>query len=382
MPRRPKHDPVPVEDLTEIEDLTPATEPAPDEATAARALSPRLALSVPGAIGGALLVCALAFGANLGPDRGVHVDEHDASGRAGGAALAGADKGHVDEAPGDDAAKDGSEADPKADEAAPKGDDGDTDGAVPTDKPDKPEAEKPKADEPKAEKPKAEKPKAEAPKPDKPKPDKPKPDKPKPAMTLALSVREGAVLIDWSSCGVDGADYYKVVRSRDATVRWPAGDNDEVVAAVEIGGKTKAWDEHAVSGKKVWYRVFCVRHTDDGYKVLAASPAKAIKAPVKPKPDPIPEPSAMWIDAQVDGGTVVLHWEACDADAFSHYRILRKAGGEATVIAEVENHEVTTYVDDDVEPGVTYHYLVQSKGHLGDDWFLLGSTDWLSVTVE
>jgi hypothetical protein len=374
MPRRPKHDPTPVEDVHVIEDLTPAseTEPAADD-DRMRAVTPRLALSVPGAIGGALLVCALALGASFGSDRAPNIDEHDAGGRAATVAEAGDDSAKLgDEHATGDEAKDGDAAE-QADE--PKGGDEAKDGDTadqPAEAPDKPEADEPKPEKPKTEKPKTEKPKAE----------QPKPEAPKPAMTLALSKQEGAILIDWSACGVDGADYYKVVRSKDSTVRWPAGDNDELVAAVEIGGKTKAWDEHAPSGKKVWYRVFCVRHTEDGYKVLAASPAKAITAPDKPKPDPIPEPAAMWINADVDGGAVVLHWEACGSDAFSHYRILRKTDGEPKVIAEVENYEVTTYVDHAVEPGVTYRYLVQAKGHQGDTWFLLGTTEWVAVSVE
>ena len=70
------------------------------------------------------------------------------------------------------------------------------------------------------------------------------------------------------------------------------------------------------------------------------------------------------------------------ATTFSHYRILRKADGDATVIAEIESQDTTTFVDDDVEPGVTYRYLVQCKGHVGDDWFLLGTTEWVGVSVE
>ena len=31
---------------------------------------------------------------------------------------------------------------------------------------------------------------------------------------------------------------------------------------------------------------------------------------------------------------------------------------------------------------MTYRYLVQSKGHIGDDWVLLGTTEWVTVSVE
>ena len=83
-------------------------------------------------------------------------------------------------------------------------------------------------------------------------------------------------------------------------MKWPAGDGDDVIAVVEVGGAPKAWDEHAPAGKKVWYRVFCVRSTDDGYKVVAASETGSIVAPDKetePTPKPTPETSIMWIEA-------------------------------------------------------------------------------------
>jgi hypothetical protein len=165
----------------------------------------------------------------------------------------------------------------------------------------------------------------------------------------------------------------------DETVKWPAGDNDTLVAAIEVGGKTAAWDEHAPAGKKAWYRVFCVRHTEDGYKVLTSSAAKSITAPAE---KPAPEPKSMWIDVAVDGGHVVVTWEACGGDQFSHYRILRKTGEGTTVVAEIENAGSTTWVDESVEVGGTYKYLVQSKGKIEGSWVLLGSTDWAVVTVE
>ena len=64
-----------------------------------RAVTPRLALSVPGAIGGALLVCALAFGASFGSDRAPKIDEHDAGARVGTVAESGDDSAML----GDDA---------------------------------------------------------------------------------------------------------------------------------------------------------------------------------------------------------------------------------------------------------------------------------------
>jgi hypothetical protein len=184
---------------------------------------------------------------------------------------------------------------------------------------------------------------------------------------------------------VDGADAYKVVRSKDSTVTWPAGDGDELIAAVGMDGSLKAWDEHAPAGKKSYYRVFCVKHTDAGYKVLAKTAVGSIVAPEatpKPTPKPTPEVSAMWLETSVDEDAVVLTWEACGSDGFSHYRVVRKVDGEGSVIAEIEDAGTTTYRDAAVESGKTYHYLVQAKGHIGDDWVLLGTTEWVAVTID
>ena len=200
-----------------------------------------------------------------------------------------------------------------------------------------------------------------------------------PALGLTLAVKEGVIYIDFTECKVDGADYYKVVRSSDSTVKWPAGEGDTLVAAIEMGDKTAAWDKSAPAGKKAWYRVFCVRHTEDGYKVLNSSPVRSITAPAE---NPAPEPKAMWIEVTTEGGHVVVKWEGCGGELFSHYRLLRKTGESTTVVAEVENAGTTTWVDESVEVGGTYKYLVQSKGVIEGSYVLLGSTDWAAVTVE
>ena len=379
------------DDLDGFEDLTPEDDwigPAPVERTGplplerTRRSATRLGLSVPGAIGGVLLVGAIAFGANLslvGASRDADVDTStpaaDVAKADGDKGLDKPDKPDVPEptkAPQDEPKDDPtkapeSEPTDKAEptDAAKDGEDGeDGEDAEPTKKPEPDPTKKPT---PKP----TEKPDAEPTK--------------KPVLDLALAVKEGAILVKWSSCEVDGADYYKVVRSTDSTVAWPAGDGDTLVGAVEMGGTLKAWDGDAPDGKKVWYRVFCVRHTEGGYKVLSASGAKSVVAPAstpKPTPKPTPEVTAMWIEAGVEGGNVVVHWEACGSDAFSHYRIVRKVDGEGGVIAEIDDAGATTYVDDAVDPGHTYHYIVQAKGTIDGDWFLLSTTEWVSVAVE
>ena len=200
-----------------------------------------------------------------------------------------------------------------------------------------------------------------------------------PALGLTLAIKEGHVYVDWTTCKAAGAEAYKVVRSKDSTVRWPLGENDTLVGAVGMDGKTAAWDESAPKGKRLWYRVFCVRHAGEGYKVLTSSKTKSIETPAG---EPAPEVIALSLEVDSVEGHAVLHWEACEVDGFSHYRIVRKAYEGTTVVKEIEDAGVTTWTDETVVVGETYKYTVQCKGHVGDTWPLLGTSDPVAVTIE
>lgn len=211
-----------------------------------------------------------------------------------------------------------------------------------------------------------------------PKPtEKPAPDRP--VLALKLVIDEGHPWLDWSNCEIDGAEAYKVVRSTDNVVRWPLGAHDSLVKVVGMDGKSAFFDKEAPAGKRLWYRVFCVKHVGEGYKVLAASATKSI---VTPKAEePAPEPQALWLEVGSEGGHAVLHWETCTADPFSHYRIVRKAY-EGTTVFEIENRNVTTWVDESVVVGETYKYTVQCKGYVDGSYPLLGTSDTVAVTIE
>lgn len=362
------------DELTPVEDVLtpqPVERTGPTPAHDSRRATVRFGVSVPGAVGAALLIGAIAFGANLGLT-GSRSDDGDGSASSPDGKVA-----VVDDTKDAEPTKEPKPTPEPTTKPTPAPED--ADGAK------EPEVEEPtKAPEP------TKKPTPEPTKKPEPKPtEKPAPkptEKPveKPVLEIAVVAKEGSIVVKWSACEVDGADYYKVVRSTDSTVKWPTGDGDTLIGAVEMGGTLKAWDGDVKPGKKVWYRVFCVNATEDGYKVLAASGAKAIVAPEsepKPTPKPTPEVSAMWIEAGQDGASVVVTWEACGSDGFSHYRIIRKVDGEGGVIAEIDDAGTTAFVDDAVEPGQTYTYLVQAKGQIDGEWVLLGSTEWATVTV-
>jgi hypothetical protein len=162
------------------------------------------------------------------------------------------------------------------------------------------------------------------------------------------------------------------------------------VAAVGPDGKTAVWDGEATPGKKVWYRVFCLRETEGGYKVLASSPVKGIAVPAG-EPDPEPDPVALGLEVNLTDGGVKLHWEACGSESFVAYKVVRSAGSNPSylpgtdgsqVIAVIENAGVTSFVDGGVEAGQTWYYRVQAIGYMNGHKILLGQTAAIAVTVE
>jgi hypothetical protein len=209
---------------------------------------------------------------------------------------------------------------------------------------------------------------------------------------LTVGLVEGKVLVDWTACGAAGFDYYKVVRSKDGNVTFPAGSNDAVIAAVGPDGDTKAWDKEAPGGMTLYYAVFCVDKTEAGYAVLAATSVKSIATPAatpKPTPRPTPVVDTMGFSAQSTAEGVVLSWEACGSDGFSYYKVVRSRGDNPSyfpgtegseVIAVIENSGTTTFVDNPPEGG-TWFYRIQAIGHWDGQKVLLGQTPALSVAL-
>ncbi len=223
--------------------------------------------------------------------------------------------------------------------------------------------------------------------------DKPTPeptDKPDvAALELAVKLREGLPFVDWSACKADGFDDYKVVASKDSTVRWPAGDNDWLAAAIGERDVTAFWDKEAPAGKTLWYRVFCVRASDHGYQVLAASPAKAVTTPAA-DPGPKPEPVELGIEAGVEGSTVWLDWETCDSDGFVYYKVVRARHDHPSylpwtdgteLVGVIENPGASAFEDLGVESGDTWFYRVQSIGRWNGEKVLLGQTRVVRVEI-
>jgi hypothetical protein len=339
--------------------------------------------ALPGAIVGALLVVGLTFGA-AGPG-GAFGPKHPDKSKDDAMAHAGS-VGYTevgDEADSDKPKYDGNPDGVKDDAYEHVGD---------SDTTDKPDADGETGEADKDEPDPTDKPAPE--KTPKPGPEKtPKPAGPDPApvehIALGLGIKEFHPMIEWGSCAGLNFDYYKVVRSKDSTVAWPAGENDALVAAVERGGYRKAWDKDAPHGKKVWYRVFCVRKTDGGYKVVNSSGTKGIEVPEEPAP---PDPITLGLEAGIDDeGKVALSWSACEVDGFAFYKVVKSTWNEnpsylpwtdgTEIVAVVSEMHATELLDWAPDPGVTVWYRVQCLGYVGDHKVLLGQSPVVSVTA-
>ncbi len=197
---------------------------------------------------------------------------------------------------------------------------------------------------------------------------------------------KGMPVMEWGSCGDVDYTKFKVVRSLDGTVTWPLGDNDALIAATGPDDH-EAWDTDAPGGKKLFYRVFCVRATESGYVVTAASVVDAVMTPVI---EPAPDPVTLGFEIDLTAEGVVLHWEDCTSEAFAFYKVVRSMNENPSylpytdgtqVIGVIENHSVVGLTDADVASGQTWYYRIQSIGYWGGQKIVLGQTAVIAVTI-
>ncbi|HEY8238252.1 MAG TPA: hypothetical protein VIF63_02355 [Candidatus Limnocylindrales bacterium] len=363
-----------------------------------------LGRSLSGAVVGTLLVVGLALGAALGPG-GALGPASDRDGSTSGDTAAAGHPGDGDGSYGNGTNSDAGSGEgtsddedewhggPDATDKPDAGEGGNEEHPDATDKPDAADgdeggdAEHPDAtDKPDVEP-------TEKPDPT-PKPtDKPDATKvPTEPIALGLAIKEAHPVIEWGSCGDLDFDVYKVVRSTNSSVSWPMGEGDELVAAIERGGARRAYDESAPHGDKVWYRVFCVRKGEAGYKVVNASVTKGIEVPEEPAPPTPPDPITLGLEvSSADGGKILLDWSACEVDGFAFYKVLRSTTTEDPsylpwhegtdvigVIESMDNTQLAAWAPDGDQTAL---YRVQCIGYSGDTKVLLGESAVVAVTV-
>lgn len=349
--------------------------------------STRLAASVPGALTAVLLVGAVAFGAT-----GLRQPQpHTQSAQEPAAAAHAA--GESDATPKFDqdtaaARRDEVKHDPDAEmtevEPTPKPSEKTKPAPKQTDEPKRAAREAKETDKPKP---------AEAQK-AKPKPNPTAKPKPAPAQpgTLALEAwaKETKVKLAWSKFAGNGFTYYKVVRSADAAIGWPAGGGDQVVGA--IGDPYAPFMADRPPCGTTWhYRVFAVHKGDGAYTVLATSnvaSALATCAPVATPGQVLPLAFELTV---MPGQGVKLAWQACGATGFVAYKVVRSMTNpdprfplnEGTeLIAVIGDPGQVHHLDVAVEAGQAWTYRVVAVANGGGGYVPVCQTAAVSATAQ
>ncbi|HET8778156.1 MAG TPA: hypothetical protein VFN76_10890, partial [Candidatus Limnocylindria bacterium] len=311
-----------------------------------------LATAVPGALGAALLIGAVAFGASS-----LRSAANEAAMQAAQQPAADASVMHeaVFGANVANERRDAFKPDPKphpAKSQAPKEESIKTE--APTEEPIKTEAPKP-AEQPKTQ------PTA------KPKPvetTKPAPtQQPAPVTQGVLALqgwpKDSKAKLSWSAFGGDGFEYYKLVRSGDTMVTWPTS-GDDVLAGVISDRNSPFYADKPPCGTPWNYAVFAVRHGEAGYLVLATSNVVTVTTACAPAPEPIVvKPIAMTLNVLPAQG-IQLSWEGCWSDMFVAYKVVRSASNAdprfplndgTELIAVIGDPNQTGFVDTAVAAG-------------------------------
>jgi outer membrane biosynthesis protein TonB len=210
------------------------------------------------------------------------------------------------------------------------------------------------------------------------------------ALVLEAWAKETKVKLAWTPFSVEGFEYFKVVRSADANVTWPASGDDEVVGV--IGDPNAPWHVDKPACGVAWnYRVFAVRHGDGGYVTLAASNVASATTACAPTPAPIVvKPLAFQLNV-APGAGITLSWEACWSDGFVAYKVVRSAvnadpryplNDGTELIAAIGDPNATVFTDTAVAAGQTWIYRVVAVTDQGAGYVPLCETAAMSATAQ
>lgn len=220
--------------------------------------------------------------------------------------------------------------------------------------------------------------------------------KPAPAPTnpavfvLEAWAKETKAKLAWTPFSGDGFEYFKVVRSADAHVTWPASGDDQVVGV--IGDPNAPWYVDKPACGVTWnYAVFAVRHGDGGYVTLAASNVASVMTTCAPAPAPIVvKPLAFQLNVSPGAG-ITLSWEACWSDGFIAYKVVRSAvnadpryplNDGTELIGVIGDPNATVFTDTAVAAGQTWIYRVVAVTDQGAGYVPLCETAAMSATAQ
>jgi hypothetical protein len=124
--------------------------------------------------------------------------------------------------------------------------------------------------------------------------------------------------------------------------------------------------------------------------VIEKPTVEPTKAP-KPEPTnaPAPQTEAIGIALGLDGGTVLIKWNACTSAGFVSYQVVRSGdttvtwppSGDDIVVAAIENAGTTAIKDAKASAGATWTYRVFAIGKHDGAWYMACRSTVKSITV-
>jgi hypothetical protein len=227
-----------------------------------------------------------------------------------------------------------------------------------------------------------------------------------PVATIELKAAwgDGKVRLAWTGCEPEGFAYWKVVRSRDATLTWPKGDDDVLVTASDDPAARAAKDGDAPRGKTAHYRVFALARVGDMKVVVCASDVASVAVPEAtpeptakpkptedPKPDPTddPGPSKLGLEIGLKNGYPYLAWTVCNEAGFDYYKVVASPddtvrwplGGNDDLRAAFGDRSQTTFKDVDAPAGEKLWYRVFCLQKADAGYVILAASAARAVTV-
>jgi hypothetical protein len=209
-------------------------------------------------------------------------------------------------------------------------------------------------------------------------------------MPLNLRLDGTKVSVKWGGCTTPDFWAYKIVRSSDEAVTWPMGKRDTLIAAIENPATVSFVDTRASAGSAYSYKVVALTKSGGEAVLACRTETGRIRLPA-PKPTSTPSSGGGGFTLAVSTleSKVVIDWTACSAPGFDYYKVVRSkdsnvsfpGDGNDSVIAAVGPDGDTIAYEKGLPAGITVYYAVFCVDKTDAGYAVLAATSVKSVTT-